>query len=205
MGYITMSLSLIAALLWWGLQRNAHVSPPHNVGVQTVLTDPPSLGAPVSAEKELAPNENAGPVTDASSVALASPVQPVAPVFGQALPKPLDEEWTPASQQAQVRTENACPFEENVSMLEAANPTKSAEKVSLMLYKAGLLCVQDATGKVWQEDLKPWLGRTFIGKAPWKIHSPVLPQADVYFQGEKIRLPSATSRTIALNGKEFNR
>ena len=112
----------------------------------------------------------------------------------------VESEIVPAS--LVIPSDPSCPFEGEVSVLEASNPTKSAEKVSLMLHKAGKLCVQDASGKVWQEELKPWMGRTFVGKAPWKLHSPALPNADVYFQGEKLKLTSASARTIALNGKE---
>jgi len=204
MGYIVMTFLLLSALVLWALQPKAIVNLPRNVGELTAPTASEALVTPVAAEKALDPIENAGPVNKASLVALA-PAEAVTSATSPALPKPSGQEWTPASQQEQAQAENACPFEENVSTLEAAKPTKSAEKVSLMLYKAGMLCVQDATGKVWQEDLKPWLGRTYFGKAPWKIHSPVLPQADVYFQGEKIRLAEITSRTIALNSKEISR
>ena len=195
-GYLAMALSLAAALVWLGLRPSTSPIRPIPESV-AALNSPPQLMKLIESEKALGANENAGSVTASSSF--------LPRATGPALSNPDGQEWTPASQLEQARVENACPFEENVSLLEAAKPTKSAEKISLMLYKEGLLCVQDGTGKVWQEDLKPWLGRTFIGKAPWKIHSPVLPQADVYFQGEKIRLASITSRTIALNGKEFSR
>jgi transcriptional regulator with XRE-family HTH domain len=201
-GYFALALSLVAMMVWFGL-RPSKSAGRSNAEMVATPTSLPQIVNPIETLKAQAPNENAGLLTDAPPVALVTPALTAA--TGQALSKPNGQEWAPAFQQEQVLAQNACPFDENFSMLEAAKPSKSSEKVSLMLHKEGMLCVQDATGKVWQEDLKPWLGRTFIGKAPWKIHSPVLPQADVYFQGEKIRLPSATSRTIALNGKEFSR
>lgn len=97
--------------------------------------------------------------------------------------------------------EPACAFGGEAEVLEAANPTQSAAKVSLLMHKAGLLCVQDGSGKVWQENLQAGLDRTFVGKAPWKLHSAVLPNAEVFFQGEKIKLTSVSTRTIVLTGK----
>lgn len=209
MGYIAMTLSMVAVLVWWSFQHETTLSPRNNLGGGAIAKDLASpaaaieLAAPVEIDKRIGSNEIAGPLTVAPNTSLATAAFPEIPSAAALAVKPQEREWVPTAVGALA--DKSCPFDENVAVLEAANPTKSAEKVSLMLYKAGMLCVQDATGKVWQEDLKPWLGRTYFGKAPWKIHSPVLPQADVYFQGEKIRLASTTSRTIALNGKEFSR
>ncbi len=98
-----------------------------------------------------------------------------------------------------------CPFDADMAVFEARPSTPSARTVSLMLYKAGWVCVQDSTGKVWQEEIKPWVGRNFLGEAPWKLYSPVFPHADVYFQGEKIKLSTATSQTVGLQIKEASR
>ncbi|WP_350296539.1 helix-turn-helix domain-containing protein [Limnohabitans sp. Rim8] len=95
----------------------------------------------------------------------------------------------------------ACNFEEEMLVLEAKAPNKPANKVSLMMHRQGELCIQDGTGKVWREDLNPWLGRNFKGTAPWRITSPVLFYGDVYFQGEKIQIPSQKVRSITLNAK----
>ncbi len=95
----------------------------------------------------------------------------------------------------------ACNFEEEMLVLETKAPNKPANKVSLMMHRKGELCIQDGTGKVWREDLNPWLGRNFKGTAPWRITSPVLFYGDVYFQGEKIQIPSQKVRSITLNAK----
>jgi cytoskeleton protein RodZ len=94
-----------------------------------------------------------------------------------------------------------CNVEEEMLVLEAQAPNKPADKVSLMMHRQGELCVQDSTGKVWREDLKPWLGRNFIGTAPWRLTSPVLFYGDVYFQGEKMQIPSQKVHSITLNAK----
>lgn len=98
-----------------------------------------------------------------------------------------------------------CTFDGDMLVLQAHVPTQPSDKISLMLRKQGDLCVQDATGKVWREDLKPWLGRNYQGTAPWKLQSTALFGADVYFQGEKMIVPSDKVMAITLNGKAFNR
>ena len=192
-GYGSLSFTLVAVLLWSGLQ------------MQSSLPDVRShefVGSVLQQEGSASSFQVAAV---ASTEKLATPpttVQPQLALAPSPLPKPsLETEIVPAS--LATVTGPACAFEGEVAVLEAANPSKSAEKISLMLHKAGKLCVQDASGQVWQEELKPWMGRTFVGKAPWKLHSPVLPHADVYFQGEKLKLTSASARTIALNGKEI--
>ena len=101
--------------------------------------------------------------------------------------------------------EAVCTFDGDMVVLQANEPTKPSDKISLMLRKQGKLCVQDATGKVWREELKPWLGRNYMGTAPWKLQSTALFGADVYFQGEKIIVPSDKVQVITLNGKAFTR
>ncbi len=98
----------------------------------------------------------------------------------------------------------ACNFDGEILILEAQVPNKPADKVSLMMHRQGELCVQDSTGKVWREDLKPWLGRNFLGTPPWRLTSPVLFYGDVYFQGEKMQIPSQKVHSITLNAKQSN-
>ena len=192
-GYSLLSLTLVAVLLWSGLQmkpssRDTRVTEvTGTLGPQHSSPSSPPIPAAIATENFAPPMSN----PQKASVAAASPVTK----------PPEEKEIVPAS--LTTTSAPACAFEGEIAVIEATNPTKSAEKVSLMLHRAGKLCVEDASGKVWQEELKPWMGRTFVGKAPWKLHSPVLPNADVYFQGEKLRLTSANARTIALNGKEI--
>ncbi len=201
LGYGVMSLLLVAGLGWWVLRPSTlSLRPQEVMGAATTSS---KMAASTETDKLWASSETAGPAAQPPAVALVTAPTPAASSLPAAQIHPNEFEIAPASLPAVA--DSACLFEGDVAVLEANKPTKSAEKVSLMLHKGGLLCVQDGTGKIWQENLKPWLGRTYFGKAPWKIHSPVLPQADVYFQGEKIKLVSGNSRTIALNGKEFDR
>jgi len=205
-GYIAMTLSLLAGLVWFALRPLPSASRPSWVTADA-RTSASQVQGSVEADKSRAvtASATAAPVATAAvapALALEAAPVPLRPPLVSPKPNPEGAEIMPAA--LTVSAVQACQFEGDAAVFEATNPTKSAEKLSLMLHKAGVLCVQDSTGKVWQEELKPWLGRTFIGKAPWKLYSPVLPHADVYFQGEKIKLAATHSRTIALNGKEFN-
>lgn len=200
-GYIAMTLSLVAGLVWFALRPLTSASRPRWVTADA-STSASQVQGSVEADKSRASTATAAPVPPAPALALEAAPLPLRRPSVSPTPNPEGAEIMPAA--LTVSAVQACPFEGDAAVFEATNPTKSAEKLSLMLHKAGVLCVQDSTGKVWQEELKPWLGRTFTGKAPWKLYSPVLPHADVYFQGEKIKLAATHSRTIALNGKEFN-
>jgi transcriptional regulator with XRE-family HTH domain len=203
-GYIAMTLSLVAGLVWFALRPLTSASRPSWVTADA-STSASQVQGSVEADKSRASTAIAAPVAPAAvapALALEAAPVPLRPLSVSPKPNPEGTEIMPAA--LTVSAVQACPFDGDAAVFEATNPTKSAEKLSLMFHKAGVLCVQDSTGKVWQEELKPWLGRTFIGKAPWKLYSSVLPHADVYFQGEKIKLAVTQSRTIALNGKEFN-
>ncbi len=193
MGYSTLGLIFVTVVVGSGLHLKTSSS---EVGRSEVVGSLQKSPNPSNSER-VAVAESVG-----SDLLQNQMRTPNGPMVAQVPAKntPFESEIVPAS--LGMPSDPACAFEGEVSVLEASNPTKSAEKVSLMLHKAGKLCVQDASGKVWQEELKPWMGRTFVGKAPWKLHSPALPNADVYFQGEKLKLTSASARTIALNGKE---
>jgi len=104
---------------------------------------------------------------------------------------------------AKVSDVQACNFEGESLMVQAQAPSKAPDKVSLMLRKQTDLCVQDSTGKVWREDLKPWLGRNFQGTAPWRLASSTLLEVDVFFQGEKMPIPYGNVYSVTLNAQPF--
>lgn len=206
LSYGTLSLLFVAVMGWSALQVKPMSTDLMRVQAVAPAPDPQTTSAPAenvaavaaaSADTSAQSSLPSGATTGPTTIAPTPPV--VVPV---AVNKPPQEVEIGLASMAAAGGAR-CSFEGATEALEAVNPTKSAEKISLMFHKAGPLCVQDASGKVWQEELKPWTGRTFVGKAPWKLHSPVLPNADVYFQGEKMKLTSANARTIELNGKEF--
>ena len=144
-------------------------------------------------------------VRPATAPSMPKGLQTAAPVTlpkEQASPEPREFEMVPAALTTAV--DSACPFEADTAVMQAKKPSKSAAQISLMPRQAGELCVQDGTGKVWREALKPGAWSTFNGQAPWTIYSLALPYADVFFQGEKIRPAATPLHTMALSGKLFN-
>ena len=126
-------------------------------------------------------------------------------VSDAALPTTELKDLRPAVNLAPASTAPAdanCQFDTNAGVIQAKKPTKSSEQISLMPRQAGLLCVQDGSGKVRRENLKPGTWSTFNGKAPWHIYSEALPNTDVFFQGEKMRPTLASAHHMSLEDKQ---
>lgn len=195
-GYIILFLVGAGAAAWWFMQPALQKPAP--------LPDPQAVAPKVP---ELVPEPSAAPVAPAVSPPVAevstSPATAAAVPAATAVVAPVELPVADASVKAPVSDE--CKFENEAVTLQPVAPNKSADKVSLMLRAQAVLCVQDSTGKVWREDLKPWVGRNFIGKAPWKITSTALQGADVYFQGEKMPIASSNVQSIILGGKPVSR
>jgi transcriptional regulator with XRE-family HTH domain len=185
-GYIILFLVGAGAAAWWFTQAES---------LKPSRLAEPQAAAPRMPEVLPAP-ATAAPVAEVSPATAAVPTAPAAAV-------PAELPVADASTNAPVPEE--CKFENEAVTLQPVAPNKSADKVSLMLRTQAVLCVQDSTGKVWREDLKPWVGRNFIGKAPWKITSTALPGGDVYFQGEKMPMASSNAQAIILSGKPVSR
>lgn len=204
LGYGVMSLGLVLCWVGFSMQQSTPSAPPEALGAARSTVVPDTASAiPSSVSTPAQPTTAGSPTPTDSPQAVAQAATPAAsPVASGPVSRPLtgEVELAPAS----LNADASCALDSDSTPLQPAKPTKSPEKVSLMFHKAGLLCVQDSTGKVWKEDLKPWVGRTFMGKAPWKLYSPVLTQADVFFQGEKIRVSGVSTQAITLTGKPFN-
>ena len=170
-GYLIVLTVLLGAGIWW-FQQSRVVSLPSFEPASNTASPVDRAGSLSSTQVQTTPSVD----TQGGGVAAAEKI----------------------AQESDVKP---CNVEEEMHVLEAQAPNKPADKVSLMMHRQGELCVQDSTGKVWREDLKPWLGRNFIGTAPWRITSPVLFYGDVYFQGEKMQIPSQKVHSITLNAK----
>ncbi len=60
------------------------------------------------------------------------------------------------------------------------------------------LCVIDGQGRPQQFRLEAGEGRSFYGPPPWQLHSSQLRQAQLYFQGWKVRLPAQVADRVEL-------
>lgn len=180
-GYIILFLVGAGAVAWWFVQPRS---------VPSVALPEPEVLAPKLSD--VAPSSSAIDTTPPPPVTAPSApeIQTEAPKAELAAKEPVREE---------------CKFDGDMVVLEPQTANKPPDKLSLMLRTPALLCVQDSTGQVWREDLKPWLGRNFFGKAPWKLSSTALHSADVYFQGEKMSIGSDKTHSITLKEKRVDR
>jgi hypothetical protein len=65
-----------------------------------------------------------------------------------------------------------------------------------------VVCVSDATGKMQNKMIEPSAGASFYGKPPFKVLTGGLAQADVFFQGAKVRLTNLNYKTLVLEAAE---
>ena len=121
------------------------------------------------------------PSASASSVALAP-----------ALPAPV----------ASAEAVAACPAEEGIISYKTDAPSKSADMVYVQVKSKQVICVIDASGKMQNKVIEPSTGASFYGKAPFKVLTNGLAQADVFFQGTKVRLTNLNYKTIILEAAE---
>lgn len=175
-GYLIVLTVLLGAGFWW-FQQSQIVSIPLFK----------STAQPAPPEEVMASPTGAG--LPAASSAATSAFSPAVVSVPETLAKVPDVQ--------------ACNFEGESLVVQAQAPSKAPDKVSLMLRKQTDLCVQDSTGKVWREDLKPWLGRNFQGTAPWRLVSSTPLDADVFFQGEKMPIPYGKVYSVTLNAQPF--
>lgn len=77
-------------------------------------------------------------------------------------------------------------------------PSKAGDMVYVVAQKIGSVCVVDAAGVRTVLSLKPQEARSVYGVAPWRVNFEQPEQAQLYFQGERLRFPGASVTTVAL-------
>lgn len=88
-------------------------------------------------------------------------------------------------------------------VITPARPSKAGDMVHVVAQKIGSVCVVDAAGVRTVLSLKPQEGRSVYGAAPWRVHFEQPQQAQLYFQGERLRVPGASVTTLALREASF--
>ena len=83
-------------------------------------------------------------------------------------------------------------------MLTPASPSKAGDMVYLVAQKPGAICVVDGAGRSTVLALQSNEARSVYGPAPWRVHFEQPEQAQLYFQGVRLRLPDAGITTVAL-------
>lgn len=119
-----------------------------------------------------------------------TPVTPVASTLVAAVP----------AISAELAT--ACPAEEGIISYKTDVPRKSADMVYVQVKSKQVVCVSDATGKMQNKMIEPSAGASFYGKPPFKVLTGGLAQADVFFQGAKVRLTNLNYKTLILEAAE---
>jgi cytoskeleton protein RodZ len=125
----------------------------------------------------------------------ATPAEPAPAAPAAALPAAA----VPAAS-AEVST--ACPAEEGIISYKPDAPRKAADMVYVQVKSKQVICVSDASGKMQNKMVEPGVGASFYGKPPFKVLTGGLAQADVFFQGAKVRLTNLNHKTLILDAAE---
>ena len=120
------------------------------------------------------------------------PTEPVPAALAPALPAPV----------AVTEAAAACPAEEGIISYKTDAPSKAADMVYVQVKSKQVVCVSDASGKMQNKVIEPSTGASFYGKAPFKVLTNGLAQADVFFQGAKVRLTNFNYKTLILEAAE---
>ena len=96
----------------------------------------------------------------------------------------------------------ACPAEEGIISYKTDAPRKAADMVYVQVKSKQVVCVSDASGKMQNKVIEPGAGASFYGKPPFKVLTNGLAQADVFFQGAKVRLTNLNFKTLVLEAAE---
>jgi hypothetical protein len=102
---------------------------------------------------------------------------------------------------AEVST--ACPAEEGIMSYRTEAPRKAADMVYVQVKLKQVVCVSDASGKVQNKMIEPGTGASFYGKPPFKVLTGGIAQADIFFQGAKVRLTNPSVKTVVLEASEL--
>ena len=95
-----------------------------------------------------------------------------------------------------------CPAEEGIISYKPDAPRKAADMVYVQVKSKQVICVSDASGKMQNKMVEPGVGASFYGKPPFKVLTGGLAQADVFFQGAKVRLTNTNYKTLVLEAAE---
>ena len=125
----------------------------------------------------------------------ATPAEP-APAAPTALVAPVAA--VPVASEAST----ACPAEEGIISYKPDAPRKAADMVYVQVKSKQVICVSDASGKMQNKMVEPGVGASFYGKPPFKVLTGGLAQADVFFQGAKVRLTNTNYKTLVLEAAE---
>jgi hypothetical protein len=98
-----------------------------------------------------------------------------------------------------------CRQTEPGTVLVPSRPSKSGDMVYIVAQKDGAVCVVDGSGASTVMALKAQEARSVYGPPPWRVHFEAPEQAQLYFQGVRLRLPQNPVTTLALQEGPLSR
>lgn len=135
---------------------------------------------------------------------IIEPVPAAAPVeLAPAAQAPTVAVVPPPAPAASAEAMGACPPEEGIISYKTDAPRKAADMVYVQVKSKQVICVSDASGKMQNKLIEPGVGASFYGKPPFKVLTSGLAQADVFFQGAKVRLTNLNFKTLVLEAAEI--
>jgi cytoskeletal protein RodZ len=99
--------------------------------------------------------------------------------------------------------ESLCQSNEQGTLLMSTIPSKAGNMVHIVPIKAGSVCAKDGSGKSTLLTLQPKEGRSVYGSPPWRLYFEHTDQAQIFFQGERLRWPEVSTRAILLREVKF--
>jgi len=105
----------------------------------------------------------------------------------------------PADAVVAANTSHLCQQSSPVAAaITPSRPNKAGDMVYIVAHKMGSVCVVDGAGVSTLLSLKVKEARSVYGTAPWRVNFEHPEQAQLYFQGERLRLPDNQVTTVAL-------
>lgn len=190
------------------------------LGMAAVAEHTPGAQAAVALTQALAQPSTAVSISTAATVAssTASSVMATKPAGSSALAAAAPATAATASPSALANTPAAvtataaatasaavasaghplCQQPSTGHVVTPVRPSKAGDMVYVVAQKIGSVCVVDAAGVRTVLSLKPQEARSVYGVAPWRVNFEQPEQAQLYFQGERLRFPGASVTTVAL-------
>lgn len=137
------------------------------------------------------------PQPETAPVVSAKPSTAVAAAVALAAPQTLAAPAAFPSEQTASRAD-LCQKNQTAAVLTPASPSKAGDMVYLVAQKSGAICVVDGAGRSTVLSLQSSEARSVYGSAPWRVHFEHPEQAQLFFQGVRLRLPDASITTVAL-------
>lgn len=137
------------------------------------------------------------PQPETAPVVSAKPSAAVAAAVALAAPQTLAASAALPSEQ-NASGADLCQKNQTAAVLTPASPSKAGDMVYLVAQKSGAICVVDGAGRSTVLSLQSSEARSVYGSAPWRVHFEHPEQAQLFFQGVRLRLPDASVTTVAL-------